>query len=255
MKLSPRFRSPAHFGAGLAIAAVALTSVGAPATNGPVPDESTFVPVTPVRILDTRSNVGLDGQFVSGVPRDLQVTGQIPTSTGTAVVVPPGATGIVMNATAVSPTAAGFVSIRPADVVGAPTTSNLNVDAGLTVPNAVTVALPTSGADAGKIEIVYDAFGGPGRTHILVDVVGYTTAAGLGELDSRISTLDSEISTLESEVATLDSRIATLEVPSVLSAEVNSVGQKVGTGRTREKYESISHGGTKWIVQCVVDRW
>ena len=92
--------------------------------------------------------------------------------------VPDGATAVVMNVTAVSPTANGFVSIRPADAPGVPTTSSLNLDAGDIVPNAVTVALPTTGLDAGMIELTFDAYGTPGpSTDILADIVGYYTAA------------------------------------------------------------------------------
>jgi hypothetical protein len=69
------------------------------------------------------------------------------------------------------------VAIRPADAPGTPTTSSLNVDAGDILPNAVTVALPTAGLDAGAIELTFDAYGTPGpSTDILVDIVGYYTA-------------------------------------------------------------------------------
>jgi|GEM_PF-3175630 len=57
----------------------------------------------------------------------------------------------------VSPSANGFLSVRPGDATGAPSTSSLNFNAGQTVPNSVQVALPTAGADAGRIDITYDA--------------------------------------------------------------------------------------------------
>lgn len=159
-------------------------------------DESTFVPVTPVRILDTRDpvNLGLDGPFVSPLPQVLQVTGPIPTAEGTQTVVPPGATGVVLNVTAVQPAAAGFLSLRPAGLLDAPTTSNLNFEAGSIVPNAVTVNLPTGGAADGKIEIVYDAFGqlGP-TTDVLVDLVGFHVRDGLQDLAARLTALESEL--------------------------------------------------------------
>ena len=86
-----------------------------------------------------------------------------------------------MNVTAVNTTANGFISVRPGDAAGSPATSSLNVTAGVTVPNAVQVALPTAGADAGKIDITFDALGVPGpTTDILVDVVGYFVQAGAG---------------------------------------------------------------------------
>lgn len=141
---------------------------------------SGFVGITPLRVLDTRGgvDVGLAGPFVSPVSQDLMITGNIPTTTGSQVVVPPRATGVVLNVTVVQPTNAGFVSVRPADAPGAPATSSLNFEAGVTQPNAVTVQLPTSGADAGAIEITYDAYGTPGATtDLLVDVVGYYVPA------------------------------------------------------------------------------
>ncbi|MCE9620720.1 MAG: hypothetical protein K8R99_00060 [Actinomycetia bacterium] len=145
--------------------------------------ESNTVLINPVRILDTRdpADVGLAGPFVSAVSQKLQVTGTIPTNTGNQSVVPAGASGVLLNVTAVVPTAAGFISIRPGDATGTPSTSSLNFTAGSVVPNAVLVALPTSGANAGKIEITYDAFGAAGpTTEILIDVVGFTTAEALG---------------------------------------------------------------------------
>ena len=146
--------------------------------------------ITPERILDTRDpvNLGLPGPFVSPVSQKLQVTGSVPTATGTKVVVPTGATGVLLNVTSVGPAANGFISIRPGDATGAPTTSSLNVTAGVTVPNAVQVGLPTSGANAGKIDITFDALGVAGpTTDILIDVVGFTTSAGLQELVADVA--------------------------------------------------------------------
>jgi hypothetical protein len=97
---------------------------------------------------------------------------------GEQTVVPDGATGVLLNVTVVLPSADGFVSIRPAGTGGAPTTSNLNFEAGDITPNAVFVALPTAGASAGRIELLFDAFGVPGPvTDLLADVVGYTVTS------------------------------------------------------------------------------
>lgn len=166
-----------------AIGAAVAVTLGAGAGVGFVGATDTasgFVPVTPTRVLDNRPGVdlGLTGPFASPQPRNLQITGSIPTSSGAAVVVPTGATAVSLNVTAVAPTADGFLSIRPAGTPGPPQTSNLNFTAGDIVPNAVTVALPTDGA----IEITYDAFGAVGpTTSVLVDVTGfYTVAAGGG---------------------------------------------------------------------------
>lgn len=161
-------------------AAVAVTfggGAGIHLAGAATSDPSSLVSITPTRILDTRDPVdlGLAGPFVSAVGQDLQVTGPVPTPGGTQTVVPDGATGVLLNVTVVQPTAAGFVSVRPAGTPGPPETSSLNFEAGDIVPNAVFVALPTDGPDAGRIEVTYDAFGTPGpTTDILGDVVGYT---------------------------------------------------------------------------------
>ncbi len=171
-------------------AAVAVTfgAGGLFAANAASPESST-VAIAPVRILDTRDpvNVGLPGPFVSAVAQDLKVTGQVPTTTGTQVVVPAGATGVFLNVTPVGSTAAGFISVRPANATGAPTTSNVNFTAGAINPNGVLVELPVGGADDGKIEITFDAFGAAGPTaDVLVDVVGYTGDTRLKALEAAV---------------------------------------------------------------------
>ncbi len=138
---------------------------------------SSFVPVTPERVLDTRTGVGLSGPFTSPTGRTLQVTGSIPTASGPGTVVPTGATAVVLNVTAVQPQADGFLAVRPDGTPGDPQTSNLNFTAGDIVPNAVVVGLPASGA----VDIVYDAFGVVGPvTDVLIDVTGYYVAGGAG---------------------------------------------------------------------------
>jgi hypothetical protein len=202
-------------------AAVAVTLGGgglfvATAASSPA---SSVVTIDPVRILDTRSNVGLSGPFASLTPRKLQVTGSA---------VPAGATGVLLNVTVVSASADGFLSVRPGDATGAPSTSSLNFEAGDIVPNAVQVGMPTSGANAGQIDIAYNAFGqlGP-TTDVLVDVVGYMVAGGAGTgpagptdpallaridaLEAANTALNAEITALKANIATNTTNIATLD--------------------------------------------
>ena len=163
-------------------AAVAVTfgAGGLVAVNAASSVPSSVVTIDPVRILDTRDpvNVGLNGPFASQVSQKLQITGAILVVSGTKTVVPAGATGVLLNVTVASPTADGFVSVRPGDATGAPTTSSLNFTTGTPAwANAVQVGLPTTGANAGKIDITYDAYGQSGpNTEVLIDVVGYTVA-------------------------------------------------------------------------------
>jgi len=155
-----------------AAVAVSLGGGGFFVANAAPSAPSSVVTIDPVRILDTRTDVGLPGPFVSAVSQKLQVTG---------AVVPAGATGVLLNATVVNPSANGFLAIRPGDASGAPSTSSLNFNAGDIVPNSVQVGLPTAGANAGKIDITYDAYGTAGpTTEVLIDVVGYLVAGAAG---------------------------------------------------------------------------
>ncbi len=161
-----------------AAVAVSLGAGGLGVVRASVAVESTFVAVTPARVLDTRTALGLPGAITSPVGARVQITGAIARPGGsTAIVVPSGATAVVLNVTAVQPEAAGFLSVRPDGTSGPPETSNLNFEARAIVPNAVTVALPPSGA----IEVTYDAFGTSGpTTHALIDVTGYYVAGSGG---------------------------------------------------------------------------
>jgi hypothetical protein len=181
-----------------AIGAAIAVSLGGGVTlfaqAGAAPSSSsTFVAVSPVRVLDTRDAVVLwAGPFVTGVPHDVKVTGSIPTSAGAQLVMPVGATGVVLNVTVVNSTADGYVSVRPADAVGAPQTSNINFEARKTVANSITVSLPTSGADAGKFEVWFDSMGVAGATaDILVDITGYYSADALDLKSDAIAIIGS----------------------------------------------------------------
>jgi len=136
-------------------------------------NRAVYVPITPVRVLDTRSDVGV-ATVQDATPALLTVTGTIATTTGQQNVVPVGASSVVINVTAINPTSDGFVSLRPGDATGAPAVSTLNVTVGGTFPNGATITLPTSGGSAGQIQIWYEAYAATGgTTDLLIDVVGY----------------------------------------------------------------------------------
>jgi hypothetical protein len=183
--MAGRLRGVPGFVAGVVVASV--VGVGGlavvRATSGSS-SASSFVPVSPVRVLDTRSDLGL-AEVTDGVAGTLKVTGSIPTATSNgvvnAVVVPAGATAVVLNVTAVNPTAGGYVSLRPGDATGAPTVSTLNVTAGGTFPNGATITIPTTGAHAGQIQVWYEAEGTTvGSTELLIDIAGYYELASAG---------------------------------------------------------------------------
>ncbi|MEV0979706.1 FlgD immunoglobulin-like domain containing protein [Streptomyces sp. NPDC049915] len=125
----------------------------------------TYEPVSPARILDTRSGLGAPKAKVGpGGTVTLQVTGRggVPAT---------GVTAITMNVTATNPNASTYVSVYP---YGTPRSaaSSLNAAAGRTVPNLVTVPVKD-----GKVTLYNHA----GTTDLLADVAGYHTLSGEGD--------------------------------------------------------------------------
>lgn len=184
----PRSSSPLWRTRWAAIGAAVAVALGAGGIGlaGAGSSPSSLVTIEPVRVLDTRIPVGLDGPLHSGRSASLDVTGTIPiatsdTTTSSGMPVPDGATGIVANVTVVSPTTIGWVSVRPGDATGTPTTSSLNITTpGTIVPNAVTVGLPTNGSAVGTIDLYFHGTSSSATTHLLVDVVGYYLEGGPG---------------------------------------------------------------------------
>ncbi|MCU1397302.1 MAG: collagen triple helix repeat protein [Acidimicrobiales bacterium] len=158
-------------------AAVAVTLGGGGLLAASASDSapSSFVAVTSARVVDTRLGIGLSGPLVAPVPAVVQVTGSVRTTGGTSVVVPAGATAVVLNVTVVDPTAVGFLSLRSVDATGAPPTSSLNFSAGQRVANSATVQLPATG----NFQAYYGA--APGASvDLVIDVVGYYVPGGAG---------------------------------------------------------------------------
>jgi len=125
----------------------------------PGPD-GLFNPLVPARLLDTRTGIGAPAaKLTAGQTLDLQVTGRggVPSS---------GVSAVVLNVTAVNPTAAGFLTVFP---TGAPTpnASTLNFTANAIVPNRVMVGVGTGGQAS--------IFNPLGTTNVVADVNGWFT--------------------------------------------------------------------------------
>jgi hypothetical protein len=125
----------------------------------PPPTATTFVPIDPVRLLDSRFNVGLSGQFTANTARSVTIAGRLG--------IPNDAAAITANLTVVGQQQAGYLSVTP-DPDNNPSTSALNFPLGDVRANNITSTL----ADNGKLSIVYRAGVGK-KTHVLLDVTGY----------------------------------------------------------------------------------
>jgi hypothetical protein len=152
-------------GVGSTDAVVDLEGYYAPSSGGTA---GQYVPVVPARITDTRpgsgqANAGL--KLGPGATLDVQVTGAggIPAS---------GVTAVILNTTATNTTSAGFFTVFPKGA-SLPLASNLNWNAGVTVPNRVMVPVGTGG----KVSF----YNGMGSADLIVDVNGYfTDSTGTG---------------------------------------------------------------------------
>jgi hypothetical protein len=149
----------------LVLASLSLAFIGpvaatpAVAGTGPV---GGVTPMTPTRILDTRTSSG-------PVPGGGSVSFQVPGTNG----FPYGTQAVVLNITATDSTAAGFLTAYHSGV-SAPHTSNVNYGPGQTVAN---LAIVEVGAD-GQITIANTS---TGSVQVIVDASAYFSIAGVSD--------------------------------------------------------------------------
>jgi hypothetical protein len=125
-----------------------------------------YTALTPTRILDTRSGLG-----TRGLVAPLQAGQAIDVSVlGVAGVPVAGVQAVVLNATAVSPTEAGYITLYPHGTAR-PTISSLNFVPGQVVANLVTMPV-----GAGGMVTAYSPFG---AVDLVFDIAGfYATETG-----------------------------------------------------------------------------
>lgn len=123
-----------------------------------------FVPVGPTRVLDTRNGLGAPKAPVpAATPGSVQVA-------GSGLPVPADASAVVATMTVTNPSKRSNLRVFPGGAA-VPGTSAVNMLAGQTVPNLVTVGL--SGGALGY-------WNASGTTDLLADVAGYYTAQPTG---------------------------------------------------------------------------
>ena len=123
---------------------------------------SGFTPVTPVRLLDSRT----PQPIVPGGPGVVPGAAIGPGATVTvrmAGTAPATLTAVALNVTATEPSTGGFLTVYPSGTTR-PLASNLNVVAGQTRANFVAVKVANGAVD------IYNS---NGRTHVVVDLLGY----------------------------------------------------------------------------------
>ena len=158
-----------------------LVGAAFPKTQTTATEPGTFVPLSPSRILDTRSNQGATGPVHHGQPILLQVTGKggVPAS---------GVASVVLNVTVTAPTGSGFITVYPTGKPR-PNASSLNFATGQTVANLVTVPVGPNG----QVWLYNGAANA--NVQLLADVAGYylagtATAAGSFKAVTPVRLLD-----------------------------------------------------------------
>ena len=224
-------------------AAVAVTlGAGGLISVNAANDTSSLVPITPARILDTRSGDRVGSLDTAGAsnPYRLKVIGTdgIPTS---------GVTAASLNVTAVDTQTnnyGGYVSVYPCASVSTakPDVSNMNFGSGQTIANAVTVPVSTDG------HICLYVYG---TAHLLVDVNGFYMSATAGavdaytkaETDTKLVTKADQttVDELETTVDTLDSDKADVSALLALATGMQTPTAVDSTGDVG-RYTSIATG-------------
>lgn len=152
----------AGVGAAIALTMAWVWPAQAGGGSGALPTQ--FVPMTPCRLVDTRPAPDTIGARDTPLPPNADIEFQVRGANGQCVI-PPEATAISTNVTAVAPSANSYLTVYPGDAPR-PLASNLNFRAGsFPVPNAVTVRLSITGS----IKVYNKA----GNVNVIVDIVGY----------------------------------------------------------------------------------
>jgi hypothetical protein len=121
---------------------------------------ATYTPLTPARVLDSRTGLGLSGVFSSRVARTFQLSG--------AGGVPGTAVAVTGNVTVTQQSSLGFLFAGPS-AINNPTSSTLNFPLRDDRANSVAVAL----ASGGMLSVTYAAPTLGPTAQVILDVTGY----------------------------------------------------------------------------------
>ena len=214
MSVTIDLRTLVAFATGLAVALIAVFVFQAWRVDAaPGDSDTTFVPITPCRLIDTRPaplRVGPSGTFSADDTRTIAARG-----TNGNCTIPNDAVGLSLNVTAVGASQATFLTVWPDGTK--PTASSLNPTPGEPpTPNAVTTQLSGAGA--------FNMFNRFGTVDVIVDVGGYYSKTSLQALASRLAAAEATIATNTDNINGLDAA-----QPFTLASDFSSVVQAQST--------------------------
>ncbi len=174
---------------------------------------TTFVPLAPCRLVDTRptpDRVGRFGAFTIADTRTVAAHG-----TNGNCTISPDAVGLSLNVTAAGASSPTFLTIWPGGP--RPLASSLNPVPGQPpTPNAVTTDLSAVGT--------FDVYNLAGTVDVIIDVNGYHTASSLQQLAATDDALESDVQALQTADAALESDIQALQAGgSALRSDVEAL--------------------------------
>ena len=151
-----------------AAVAVTLGGGGIAIVSATTPtDAVTFVPITPCRVMDTRTEFNVGPKTSPLGPGEVHTVNATSGNTGNCSGIPTTATGVSLNVTALDASLPTFLTLW-ATGEAQPEASSLNpVPGAPPTPNAVTTAVNTNGQ--------FDIYNLQGNVQVIVDINGYYT--------------------------------------------------------------------------------
>jgi hypothetical protein len=190
MDITVSLRTIVAFAVGLAFALIAVFVFHAWRVDAAPGDvDTTFVPITPCRLIDTRPAPDHIGSISTFGPTQAQtVTINVHTGSCSEAIALAAAEGLELNVTAIGATAPTFITMWPFGT-GKPLASSLNPSPGEPpTPNAVTVGLNQNS---------FEVYNQAGNVDLIIDVTGYYTNTSLRDLASRVASLEAQVGSLE----------------------------------------------------------
>jgi hypothetical protein len=193
-------RSLVAFAAGVAVALIAIFALQSwRADAADQPTDTTFVPVTPCRLLDTRPAPDHVGAPVFSLHQSETIA--LPTNDANGV----GncsdlrnwpAQALSLNVTAIDPSDPTFLTFWPA-ATPQPLSSSLNPTPGEPpTPNAVVVGYRNGFSNG------FNVYNHRGSLHLVIDVNGYYTNTTVANLQARVNALESRSKALTASAYT-----------------------------------------------------
>ena len=195
MSVTIGVRSLFGFATGVAAAIVAVLTFQAMTADAVQPGESTFVPVTPCRLFDTRPGVLNVGPRSTPLPAGTPVVFQVTGKNGQCPAIPAAATAVSINLTGLNASAVTNLRMYPANA-SVPNAAVLNMTPGQgATPNKLDVKLSPDG----KIAIYNER----GSINVIGDVMGYYRADGIADLAARVTALEAKVAALQAKTASM----------------------------------------------------